>query len=76
MEKNIGGRPRIAKDKSDHLFQVLLTTEEFNTLQSMAEYQGGTARQFIRNIINQAIERGTNAAGAADYSQGTHDKGN
>lgn len=75
MEKNRGGRPRRAKDRSDHTFQVRLTEKEYITLQQIAKYQGGTAGQFLRNIINQAIDRGNNAAGAADI-WGAHEKTN
>lgn len=75
MIKNKGGRPRRSKEKSDHLFHVRLTAEEYATLKVMAAYQGaGTAGEFLRSIINQATERGVSAAGAADIYGGANGK--
>lgn len=74
--KNKGGRPRRSRQKSDHFFQVRLTADEYATLKGMAAYQGkGTAGEFLRSLINQAQERGNNAAGAAGiWEKGAHER--
>jgi len=67
MAKNKGGRPRAKDQRRDQFFQVRLTAKELETLKKMAEYQGkGTAGEFLRSLIDQAMERGASAVGAVD----------
>lgn len=61
MSKNLGGRPKvdIARNK---FFIVRLTATEHDALMDMAKKAGGTASDYVRQLIT----RGASAIGAAN----------